>query len=325
MGVRGERARVTAARGARGLWSGWWRPAGAIPGRRDGCGPADIGGTRPGAARSGTSIAMCCRQEPGPPISSSSSIPRPTSSSRRSGASRGRRHRGSCAGAGWTAGHRQQGPDGGARSDLVPALARRSGGWLGFEASVGGGVPMVRTLRHALAGQPVRGFRGILNGTANYVLTRLEAGDDLSAAGSLRRRSGDWRRRIPLAISTDGMSPTSWRSWPGSPGESIPALSGLIAPASQGMPPPRFGPPATAGGRLRLVGECRQGPSGLTASVRPEVVPAGTALGRAVDEQNHLEIDLGWGAPVSLSGPGAGGKPTAAALWSDLVDAAVAS
>jgi len=211
-----------------------------------------------------------------------------------------------------------------ARGATLSALARRSGGWFGFEGSVGGGVPVVRTLRHALAGQPVRGFRGILNGTANYVLTRLEAGDDLTAAVASAQARGlaeaDPSRDLDGRDVADKLAILAWLAWGVEPDRVRVSRRGIPRDAAR-----QVRTLGARGGRLRLVGECRTGPDGIVASVGPEVVPAESALGLAVGEQNHLEIDLGWGTPVALSGPGAGGKPTAAALWSDLVDAAVAS
>ena len=162
------------------------------------------------------------------------------------------------------------------RGVTLSALARRSGGWLGFEASVGGGVPMVRTLRHALAGQPVRGFRGILNGTANYVLTRLEAGDDLSAAIASAQERGlaeaDPSRDLDGRDVADKLAILAWIAWGVDPGSVRVDRTGLPRDAAT-----QVRSAGNRGGRLRLVGECRQGPSGLTASVRPEVVPAGSA------------------------------------------------
>lgn len=208
-----------------------------------------------------------------------------------------------------------------ARGPALAALARRAGGWLGFEGAVGGGVPLVRTFRQALAGQSVQSFRGILNGTANYVLTRLEAGDALGAAIASARGQGlaeaNPARDLDGRDVADKLSILAWLAWGVDP-TSVPVVrSGLPKDIAAQVRRTEKG-----GGRLRLIGECRSGPSGITALVRPEVVPAGSALGQTVDAQNRLEIDLGWGTPVSLSGPGAGGAPTAAALWSDLVDAA---
>ncbi|MEM5786825.1 MAG: homoserine dehydrogenase, partial [Syntrophobacteraceae bacterium] len=64
-------------------------------------------------------------------------------------------------------------------------LARRQGRAIGFEASVGGGIPLIKSLREGLAANRVKTIFGILNGTANYILTRM-TDDRLSFAEALR-------------------------------------------------------------------------------------------------------------------------------------------
>jgi homoserine dehydrogenase len=74
------------------------------------------------------------------------------------------------------------------------------------------------------------------------------------------------------------------------------------------------------GSRVRLIGECRRlAGQRVTASVEPVVVSSDSAFGRTILEENRVEVDLGWTSPLSVSGPGAGGSPTAAALLSDLL------
>ncbi|HEX9170443.1 MAG TPA: homoserine dehydrogenase, partial [Roseiarcus sp.] len=55
------------------------------------------------------------------------------------------------------------------------ALAERSGAQLYFEAAVGGGIPIIKTLRESLAGNAIQRVSGILNGTCNYILSRMES------------------------------------------------------------------------------------------------------------------------------------------------------
>jgi homoserine dehydrogenase len=71
---------------------------------------------------------------------------------------------------------------------------------------------------------------------------------------------------------------------------------------------------------LRFIAECRRLPGGeVVASVEPVILPASSAFARTNLEENRVEVDLGWTSPLSVSGPGAGGEPTAAALLGDLV------
>lgn len=197
-------------------------------------------------------------------------------------------------------------------------LARDSGGRLGTEAAVGGGVPVIRTLREVFAGQPVASIRGILNGTANFVLTRLEEGADLAAAVRAARARGlaeaDPARDLDGRDVADKLAILAWAAWGGDPQAVVVRREGLLPD-----PETLVRDALRVGGRLRLIGECRRTASGIVAAVRPEIVPPGSPFGRTVNEENRVIIDLGWGTPIELAGPGAGGEPTAAALWSDLV------
>ena len=75
--------------------------------------------------------------------------------------------------------------------DRIFKAAAKSGRFIGFEASVGGGIPIIRTLREALAGDRQRAVYGIVNGTCNYILsTMAESGAEFSDVLAQAQRSG---------------------------------------------------------------------------------------------------------------------------------------
>ncbi|MCR4340002.1 MAG: homoserine dehydrogenase [Gemmatimonadaceae bacterium] len=198
-------------------------------------------------------------------------------------------------------------------------LADFTGGALDFEAAVGGGAPVVRTVRESLGcGRPIS-VRGILNGTSNCVLTLIERGRSYEEAIAIARRLGlceadpcrdmDGRdaaaKLAILAWLTFGLDPATLhvrrRPLPTDP-------TRLIRHAAE------------LGGRIRLIAECVTTEDGaVLASVEPVVVAADCAFGRTEFEENRVEVDLDWGRPLAVSGPGAGGRPTAASLLSDLL------
>ena len=100
-------------------------------------------------------------------------------------------------------GHRQQGAARRARRRSSRKLAEERGAQLSFEAAVGGGIPIIKTLREALAGNRLTRLYGILNGTCNFILTRMEEGatyaDALKEAQAARlcRSRSELRRRGP--------------------------------------------------------------------------------------------------------------------------------
>ena len=148
-----------------------------------------------------------------------------------------------------------------AHGSSLSALARRNRTSLRYDAAVGGGVPILRVLDESLgAGGPSR-VRGILNGTTNFVLTRLEGGASLESALDEARAAGF----------------------------------------------------AEADASRDLDGRDAADKIALVACVEPLLVAPDSALARTRDEGNHVDVFAGWRAPLSASGPGAGGLPAATA------------
>jgi len=197
-------------------------------------------------------------------------------------------------------------------------LAQQHGGTLRYDAAVGGGVPVLRLLDDALgAGTPAR-VRGVLNGTTNFVLGRLERGLELDGALHEARGAGfaeaDASRDLDGRDAAAKIALVAWAAYGIAP-ESLAVTRRSLLPD-----PSRYVRLARRlGGVLRQVAECALADSSVVASVEPVIVSAASALGRVRDEQNHVEVHTGWNAPLTASGPGAGGAPTATALLSDFV------
>lgn len=197
-------------------------------------------------------------------------------------------------------------------------LALRHGGTLRYDAAVGGGVPVLRLLDDALgAGTPSR-VCGILNGTTNYVLGRLEHGDSLAVALRAAREAGfaeeDASRDLDGRDAAAKVALVAWAAYGVAP-ESVTVQRRSLLPD-----PARYVRLAERhGGVVRQVAECALVGDCITAVVEPVIVARDSALGRAREEQNHVEVHTGWSAPLSASGPGAGGAPTATALLADFV------
>ncbi|HEX6600619.1 MAG TPA: homoserine dehydrogenase [Gemmatimonadaceae bacterium] len=205
-----------------------------------------------------------------------------------------------------------------AHGTALHSLAQQHGGTLRYDAAVGGGVPVLRLLDDALgAGTPTR-VRGILNGTTNFVLGRLERGCTLDDALEAAREAGfaeaDASRDLDGRDAAAKIALVAWAAYGVAP-ESLEVGRRTLLPD-----PARYVRLAQRlGGVVRQVAECTLAGSSLAASVEPVVVSPASALGRVRDEQNHVEVDTGWSAPLTASGPGAGGTPTATALLADFV------
>ncbi|MBA2669433.1 MAG: homoserine dehydrogenase [Gemmatimonadetes bacterium] len=203
----------------------------------------------------------------------------------------------------------------------LAALALRHGGSIDFEAAVGGGVPVVRALRDSLASSGVIGLRGILNGTTNYILTRVAEGtsfaDALARAKHLGFAESDPARDLSGEDSADKIAVLGWVAFGTAPETIAIRTRGIVKIAD------RLAADARAfNGVPRLVAEVRRLPEGLAAAVEPCIVSADSELGRTNDERNIVLLETRWNGSIVLSGPGAGGQPTAAVLLADIRRAA---
>lgn len=197
-------------------------------------------------------------------------------------------------------------------------LAAQSGGGLDFEAAVGGGLPLIRTLRDSLPETGVVRIRGILNGTSNYILTRLSEGaayeEALADAQAAGFAEADPSRDLDGRDIADKMAILSWLAFGISPEAVHPVRTGILPD------PERLVRAAAAFGRVvRLVGDASLGDEGVSVSVEPVAVHATSELGRIRNERNWVQVETQWNGVLQVSGPGAGGLPTASAVLADMV------
>lgn len=203
----------------------------------------------------------------------------------------------------------------------LAALARRSGGRLDFESAVGGGIPVVRALRDSLALTGIGSVRGILNGTTNFILTRLGEGwrytDALAEAQARGFAEADPARDVSGEDAADKIRILAWLAFGVEP-STLPVRRRGIVPH-----PDRLARDASLlGGLPRLVAEAARTEDGIVASVEPSIVAPHSELGRTRDEENAVLVESRWNGVVRLAGPGAGGPATASALLGDMLRAA---
>lgn len=183
-------------------------------------------------------------------------------------------------------------------------------------AAVGGGVPMLETVERLARTQGIRGFRGVLNGTTNFVLDRLTEGvpfaDAVAQAQALGFAEADpsadlsgadaAAKTVLLARVATGRSFTMRDV-------ETEGIENVAAPAGGDG----------AGERLRLVARCTvEDSGGVHLSVGPETLPAGDPLAAVRNEENVLVVTLLDGSEIRVEGRGAGRRPTALAVVADL-------
>lgn len=197
--------------------------------------------------------------------------------------------------------------------------ASRKGVRLRFEAAVGGGVPLIHGVREGLAGDTLTGVAGILNGTCNYILSRMSAtGEAMDIVLADAQRLG-YAEADPTA-DVDGFDAAA----------KLVVLAGIAFHRHLKMPevPRRSIRPLTAadfryadrlGCTIRQVSRVQSTAGGFYGSVGPALVPQGSSFGRNEGANNVVTIYGKYGGESSFSGAGAGGPATAVAVVSDLL------
>jgi homoserine dehydrogenase len=204
----------------------------------------------------------------------------------------------------------------------LAALAEKAGVALSFEASSAGGIPIVKTLREAMAGNSLRRVYGILNGTCNYILSRMET-DGLSFEECLSDAQrlgyaeadptfdiGGFDTAHKLAILTSLAFGTKIDA-EAIHIEGIETISLTDLAAADEL-----------GYRIKLLGVAERTARGVEQRVHPTMVAKSSAIAQVMGVLNAVTIDGDAVGELTLIGPGAGGEATASAVAADIADIA---
>ena len=191
-----------------------------------------------------------------------------------------------------------------------------------FEASVGGGIPIIRPLNQCLAANEIEEIYGILNGTTNYILTKMVAeGAGFEEALSEAQRLGyaernpeadvegyDACRKIAILASLASGKYVNWRNVPT---EGITKITRSDVAYAE-----KFG------AVIKLIGSAKIEEGQVYCRVSPMVIPAGHQLSEVNDVFNAILVKGDSIGDVMFYGRGAGKLPTASAVVADVIDAA---
>jgi homoserine dehydrogenase len=204
----------------------------------------------------------------------------------------------------------------------LAVLAERHRVALNFEASVAGGIPVVKTLREGLNGNAFTRIYGILNGTCNYILSRMEQ-DRLGFDECLRDAQRLGYAEADPSFDIEGQDTAQKLSILASlafgtkvdqdaiyvEGISSITLADLDAASELGY-------------RVKLLGVAVKTDAGIEQRVHPTMVPKDSAIAQVMGVTNAVTVDAVGLAPITLVGPGAGGMATASSVVADLADIA---
>ncbi len=199
--------------------------------------------------------------------------------------------------------------------------AAESGMDLLFEASVAGGIPLMRPLRESLAGDRIHRVMGIVNGTTNFILTRMSE-DRMSFADALVEA-----QRLGYA------EPDPTADVEGEDAASKAAIIATIAFGARvavdavyregiaGITEDDIDSAAILGYAVKLLAVAEELEGGISVRVHPAMIPVHHPLASVRDAFNAVFIEGEAVGELMLYGRGAGGGPTATALSGDLIDA----
>ncbi|MGP9821609.1 homoserine dehydrogenase [Salinarimonas sp. NSM] len=201
-------------------------------------------------------------------------------------------------------------------------LAEERGVALAFEASAAGGVPVVKALREALSGNRVARVSGILNGTCNYILTRMEA-EGLSFAECLADAQRLGYAEADPTFDVEGFDTAHKLAILTSLAFGV-ALDpdAIYVEGISKITPLDLRMAAELGYRIKLLGVAERTPTGIEQRVHPTMVPRTSSLAQVMGVTNAVTIDADAVGELSLIGPGAGGDATASAVIADICDVA---
>jgi homoserine dehydrogenase len=200
-------------------------------------------------------------------------------------------------------------------------LAEKHDAALCFEAAVAGGIPIVKTLCQGLGGSRILRIYGILNGTCNYILTRMHK-ERLSFAECLKEAQklgyaeanptfdiGGFDTAHKLAILTSLAFGTEVDA-EAVHVEGIESISLADLDAADEL-----------GYRVKLLGVAQRTEAGIEQRVHPTMVPQGSVIAEVDGVTNAVAVDADT-MELTLMGPGAGGDATSASVVADLMDLA---
>jgi len=204
----------------------------------------------------------------------------------------------------------------------LAAIAEKQHVALNFEAAVAGAIPVVKTLREGLAGNAFARISGILNGTCNYILTRMEReklsfADCLADAQKLGYAEADPTFDVDGHDTAQKLAILASIAFGTKVDESAVFVEGISSIAPEDLEAAD-----ELGYRVKLLGVAVRTEKGIEQRVHPTMIPKDGAIAQVMGVTNAVSIDADGFAPITLVGPGAGGQATASAVVADIGDIA---
>lgn len=202
----------------------------------------------------------------------------------------------------------------------LAALAEANDAALLFEAAVAGGIPIIKSLKESLSGNSIQRVYGILNGTCNYILTRMQnEGKEFKEILTAAQEEGyaeadpsfdiggiDAAHKLALLTTLSFGTETSFDD--------------IYIEGIENITPEDIYAADELGYRIKLLGVAVKTEDGIEQRVHPTLVPKDSAIGEVSGVTNCVCVDGDFVGKVMLIGPGAGEGATASSVIGDIID-----
>jgi len=204
---------------------------------------------------------------------------------------------------------------------VLADMAEKNNLFFAFEASVAGGIPILKIVRESLAANKINRMAGILNGTANYILSEMEntKGDfniilkDAQDKGFAEQDPSFDIDGIDAAHKISILSAIAFGK--------LPSIDSMEIKGIRNIRSNDMDYCEELGFKIRLLGVASETKNKqLNCSVQPWLVPNNNTLASVMGPMNAIEINSNLTGPVLITGAGAGSGPTASAVLSDVID-----
>ncbi len=204
----------------------------------------------------------------------------------------------------------------------LAALAEAQGAPLKYEAAVAGGIPVIKGLREGAAANEIARIYGILNGTCNYILSRMEA-EALPFAAVLADAQAQGFAEADPSFDIDGIDAAHKLSILAALAFGSRIDFGAVAVEGiRAIEPADIEHAATLGFRIKLIGLASAEANALFQRVHPCLVPHAHPLAHVDGALNAVVAEGNFVGRLLFQGRGAGEGPTASAVVADLIDVA---
>jgi homoserine dehydrogenase len=197
--------------------------------------------------------------------------------------------------------------------------AARKGVDVGFEASVGGGIPVIRALTEGLAGNTIESIYGIINGTSNYILSRMtHEGHSFEEVLQDAQRAGyaeadptfdvagiDSAHKLAILVSLAYGTPVNFKD--------------IYTEGITNITPTDIAYAKQFGCTIKLLGIAKLVDGEIEARVHPTMLPSTSPIAQVEDVYNAIQLVGDAVGDVVLYGRGAGSMPTGSAVVSDII------